>query len=93
MVFGYWPSLEKIDYSQKATKSHVTKTVDLWVVWLDLRHTWGQYCHPSNTVQSGFMKKNEGTWLRKTLPIQPFPQTGILFALRYVVRRKKKIAL
>lgn len=61
MVFGYWPSLEKVDYNQKATKSHVTKIVDLWVVWLDLRHTWGQYCHPSNTVQSGFMKKNEGT--------------------------------
>lgn len=48
MVFGYWPSLEKVDYSQKATKSHVTKIVDLWVVLLDLRHTWGQYCHPSN---------------------------------------------
>lgn len=59
--FGYWPSLEKMDYSQKATKSHVTKIVDLWVVWLGLRHTWGEYCHLSNTAQSGFMKKNEGT--------------------------------
>lgn len=72
--------------------THVTKIVDLWVVWLDLRHTRGQYCHPSNTAQSGFRKENEGTWLRKTLPIQPFPQTGILFALRYIVggRKKKK---
>lgn len=61
VVFGYWPSLEKADYSQKATKSHVTKIVDLWVMWLGLRHTWGEYCHPSNTAQSGFMKKNEGT--------------------------------
>lgn len=59
MVFGYWPSLEKVDYSQKATKSHVTKVVDLWVVWLDLRHTWGQY--PNNMAQSGFIKKNKGT--------------------------------
>jgi len=39
--------------------THITKIGDLGVVWLGLRHTWGQYCHPSNTFQSRFMTETK----------------------------------
>lgn len=41
-------------YTQKAT-NYTYYAYYLGVVCLDLRHTWGQYCHPSNTAQSAFM--------------------------------------